>query len=163
MDVAIEFQPLLPFLPASDDMLLSFVTALEKLGYHPATAGRRVSFQFIRPKTPQPSTRAANEQSVQSHNKWLVEQYNALKAELRLRSNDPNGFKFPEVAAVARPLVRPVVRKVIKKVGEKIGEKVGEKVDAGRQRIEHDLAKQQDVARDVFACFYNKVWRTAHR
>jgi len=159
MDVVIEFHPLLPFLPTSDDMRLAFVAALKKLGYRPATMGRRVSFQFTAAKTPPPSTRTRNEQSVQTHNAVLVDKYNALKADLGLRSNDPNGFHFPEAAAVVRPVVRPLVGQVVKKIGEK----VGEKIDANRKRLEHDAARHQREAHDVFACFHHKVWRSAHR
>jgi len=159
MDVVIEFQPLLPVLPTSDDMRLAFVAALKKLGYSPTTVGRHVSFQFIRAKSSQPSTRIANEESVQEHNKWLVEKYNALKAELRLSSNDPNGFIFSEVAPVVHKVVRPLVRPVVKNV---VG-KVGEKVAAAKQRIEHDLGKKPPAPGEIFAFFHNKVWRGGNR
>jgi hypothetical protein len=158
MDVAIEFQ--------HDEMRRQFVNAATKLGYYPATTGRTVTFQFIKPKTPQPASRAGREQQMQSGNKVLVDKYRVLKRQLGLSSNDPNGFDFRQAVEVARPVAVQTVRKVVEPVVRKGFEKVqkaAEKVaDRGRQ-IVPDHHKEKAVLQDIFAAFHNKVWKTSHR
>jgi hypothetical protein len=154
MDVAIEFE--------HDNMRQQFVNAVTKVGYFPATMGRTVSFQFNKPKTPQPGSRSTLEQPMMTANKALVEKYVALKKQLGLSNNDPNGFDLHQAGSVARAVAPQVVRKVAEPVVRKAVEKVEKIAEKGHQ-IVHDHSKQQAVMNDMFAAFHNKVWRSSRQ
>ena len=71
-------------------MLTAFTGALHTLGYHNSVLKKplTVAFTFGKPFTPQPSRFPENVH--QDGNEELVRRFNAMKAELKLSSNDPN-------------------------------------------------------------------------
>jgi hypothetical protein len=92
-DLTMEIE--IKFLDMSDKQAMrnEFVVALTTMGYPlPRMVGNSVFFEFATPKTPQPYSRSMAV-AAQLENKKLVAAYNALKASLGLKTNDPNGFE----------------------------------------------------------------------
>lgn len=93
-------------------MQKAFTGALSNLGYHPTTLGQKVTFNFEKPWTPQPGSRSTLESIMQKNNKARVADYDALKAKLGLKDDNPNGFDIQGAAGQAKDVFEQFTKKI---------------------------------------------------
>ncbi len=145
------------------DMYERFRAAVVATGYHVTDKGNlTIGFTFHHPKTPQPRTRMSLEADVQATNERLVAGYTTLRDELKLSSNNPNGFDTPTLAKFLAPKVKQGIVGAAKTLKHDVADAAKHLHPAeAAKHVKHEMSEASRTAYENVLRFFQKGWRSS--